>query len=164
MGTLSDSMNEYRRQLEKGAIQEAYRGLMKYIMDLKTTLKSKYPEYSISGSIYSGYMDMTYFSFNPETLKQHGLKIAIVFLHQEFRFEVWLAGYNKQVQEKYWKLLKDSNWKKYHLVSTTQGADAILEHILVADPDFGDLAGLTNQIERGTLSFIQDVESFLTQN
>lgn len=164
MGTFADSMNEYRRQLEKGTIQEAYRGLMKYFMDLKTFLKNKYPDYSISGSIYTGYMDMTYFSFNPEPLKQHGLKIAIVFLHEAFRFEVWLAGYNKQVQEKYWKIIKESNWEKYKLVSSIQGADAILEHVLVADPDFADLAALTNQIERGTLSFIQDIESFLAQN
>jgi hypothetical protein len=64
-------------------------------------------------------MDMTYFSFFPKTLKDRNLKIAIVFLHESFRFEVWLVGFNKQVQQKYWKLFTDSDWNQYPIVSTT---------------------------------------------
>jgi hypothetical protein len=66
-----------------------------------------------------------------------------------------------QVQSKYWKIFKESNWNKYHIVPTTKGADSILEHILVDNPDFRDLDKLTKQIEKGTLKFIGDVESFL---
>lgn len=164
METFHESMQEYKKQLMKGAIQEAYRGLMAYIMDLRTSFKNKYPEYFVSGSIYYGYMDMTYFSFIPESLKHRNLKIAIVFVHESFRFEVWLAGYNKTVQTEYWKLFKESDWDKYRLVSTTKGADAIIEHILVDDPDFSDLDALTGQIERETLMFISDVEAFLSKN
>jgi hypothetical protein len=83
-------------------------------------------------------------------------------VHETFRFEVWLAGYNKQVQSKYWKLFKESNWNQYHLVPTTQGVDSILESVLVDNPDFRDLEALTTQIERETLNFIKDVESFLS--
>ena len=90
-----ESMVEYRKQLEKGAIKEAYRGLMDYIMGLKSYFSNKYPEYSVSGSIYCGYMDMTYFSLVPELLKRRKLKVAIVFVHETFRFEVWLSGQNK---------------------------------------------------------------------
>ncbi|MCK9593476.1 MAG: hypothetical protein M0Q91_15850 [Methanoregula sp.] len=161
MESFREYINEYRKQLEKGAIQEAYKGLMKYIMDLRTHFKNKYPDYFVS-ALYSGYMDMTYFSFSPQSLKQRNLKIALVFIHDTFRFEVWLAGYNKQVQKKYWKLFKESGWKKYHLVSTTKGADSVLEYILVDNPDFSDLDTLTKQIERGTLKFVNDVESFLS--
>jgi hypothetical protein len=73
-----------------------------------------------------------------------------------------LAGINKQVQSKYWKLFKASDWNKYHLVSTTEGVDSILEYVLVDNPDFGDLDALTKQIERATLKFIKDVEGFLS--
>ncbi len=104
---------------------------MEYIMDLRTYLKTKYPDYFVSGSIYYGYMDMTYFSFFPESLKQRNLKIAIVFIHETCRFEIWLAGYNKQVQAKYWKLFKESGWNKYQIVPTTKVLILILEHILV---------------------------------
>jgi hypothetical protein len=37
----------------------------------------------------------------------------------------------------------------------------VLAHILVSDPDFGDLDALTSEIERGTLEFIKDVEGAL---
>jgi len=163
MGSFHEYMDEYRKQLEKGVIKEAYKGLMEYIMDLRTHFKNKYPDCFVSGSIYYGYMDMTYFSFIPESLKHRNLKVAIVFVHDTCRFEVWLAGYNKQIQSKYWKLFKENGWNKYHIVATTQGADSIIEHILVDNPDFSDLDALTKQIERATLKFIEDVESFLSR-
>ena len=164
MGSLSEYIKEYRKQLEKGYIQRAYKGLMEYIMDLKTYLKSQHPDYVISGSIYYGYMDMTYFSFFPESFKQRNLKIAIVFNYNQFRFEVWLAGYNKQVQQKYWKLFQESDWNKYPIVSTTKGVDSIIEHTLANNPDFRDLDSLTKQIETGTLNFIKDIDGFLSKH
>jgi len=163
MRSLQENMLEYRKQLEKGAIQAAYKGLMEYVMGLRTYFQNKYPEHVVSGSIYYGYMDMTYFSFFPKTLKDRNLKIAIVFVHETCRFEVWLAGFNKQVQSKYWKLFKESGWNKYHLVPTTQGADSILESVLVEDPDFSDPEVITKRIEKATLEFIQDVENFLSE-
>ena len=158
----TEYMQEYRTQLEKGHIQEAYKGLMEYIMDLRVYFKNKYPEYFVSG-IYQGYMDMTYFSFSPESIKRLKLKIAIVFIHETFRFEVWLAGSNKNIQTKYWKMFKEGNWTNYHIPSTTKGVDSIMEFVLVDDPDFSDLETLTKQIETGTLGFIDDVERFLSE-
>ena len=164
MESFYEHMNEYRKQMEKGAIKEAYRGLMEYIMDLRLHFKNKYPDYFVSGSIYYGYMDMTYFSFIPESLKRRKLKIAIVFIHDTCRFEVWLGGYNKHVQTEYWKLFKESNWNKYYIATPAKGVDSILENILVENPDFSDLDTLTKQIERGTLKFIKDVEDFLSKH
>ena len=150
--------------MEKGVIQAAYRGLLQYIMDLRTHFKNKYPDYFVSGNIYQGYMDMTYFSFIPESLKQRKLKIAIVFIYDTFRFEVWLGGYNKQIQSKYWKLVKESDWNKYRIPSNIKGLDSIVEYTLVDNPDFSDLDALTKQIEEGTLTFIKDIESFLSKH
>ena len=162
MRSFDKYMSEYRKQMKKGDIQKAYRGLMEYIMELKLHLKRHYPDYFISGSIYYGYMDMTYFSFTPENLKRRKLKIAIVFIHDTCRFEVWLGGYNKQVQKKYWKLVKDSDWNEYRIPSTIKNIDSIVENTLVENPDFNDLDALTRKIERSTLKFIEDVESFLS--
>ena len=164
MESFHEYMNEYRKQIEKGDIKEAYRGLMEYIMELRTYFTKKYPDYFVSGSIYQGYMDMTYFSFIPESLKSKKLRIAIVFCYDTFRFEVWLAGYNKQIQTKYWKLFKESDWNKYRIPSTTKGVDSIVEFTVVENPDFRDLDTLTKQIERGTLKFIKDVENFLSKH
>ena len=107
---------------------------------------------------------MTYFSFFPESLKKRKLKVGILFVHETFRFEIWLFGINKQIQAKYWKLFKESGWNKYHIISTTKGVDSIIEYILVDNPDFSDLDTLTEKIERATLKFIKDVESFLSKH
>jgi hypothetical protein len=161
MASFAECIHEYRTQLEKGAIQVAYKGLMEYIMDLRTHFQNKYPDYFVSGSIYYGYMDMSYFSFFPTSFKRRKLKIAVVFVHEKFRFEVWLAGYNKQVQSEYWQLFKQSDWQQYPIVATTKGADSIMEYVLVEHPDFSDLDALSAQIESATLRFIKDIEDFL---
>lgn len=161
MENFHEAMMEYKKQMAQGTILMAYRGLMAYLMELRTQLSSRYPDYVVSGSLYTGYMDMSYFSFTPKALAEQKLKIAIVFLHESCRFEVWLAAANKQVQTQTWKLIQESGWTKYPVVASTQRADAVIEHVLVAEPDFGDLPALTGQIERGTLKFIQDVEVFM---
>jgi hypothetical protein len=163
MGSLHENISEYKKQLEKGVIQRAYQGLMEYIMDLRTQFSKKFPELA-PGNIYHGYMDMTYFPVFPKSIKSLKLKIAIVFIHSTIRFEVWLVGRNKQIQEKYWKLFKGSQWNKYPIPTTTKGTDSILEYTLVDDPDFSDLNALTKQIENGTLTFINDIEEFLSEH
>jgi hypothetical protein len=163
METFHEYIHEYRKQLEKGTIQKAYKGLMEYITALRMHFKNTYPDF-VSGGIYHGYMDMTYFPIFPQSFKQRQLKIAIVFLHEPFRFEVWLAGNNKQVQKTYWTLFKESDWNTYPVVPTTKGVDAILESIVVDNPDFRDSDRLTTRIDRATLKFIRDVETFLLKH
>jgi hypothetical protein len=90
--------------------------------------------------------------------------VAIVFLHDTCRFEVWLAGANRQVQAKYWKLLKESGWNKYRISTLAKGVDSILEYIISENPDFRDLDALTKQIETVSLQFIKDVEEFLSKH
>jgi hypothetical protein len=163
MEPFHEYINEYRKQIEKGDIKKAYKGLMEFIMNLKNHFANQYPDYLL-GSLYIGYMDMTYFSFTPEILKNKKLKIAIVFVHDKIRFEVWLSGANKQIQLKYWKLFKECNWNKYRIPSDIKGLDSIVECNLVDNPDFYDLDNLTKQIESKTLKFIEDIVSFLSKN
>jgi hypothetical protein len=163
MKSFHESMLEYRKQIEKGAIIEAYRGLMEYFNALRLFFKKKYPDYFLSGSVYYGYMDMTYFSISTKSLKHRKLKIAIVFVHDTFRFEVWLAGKNRTVQNQYWKLFKERKWEKYHINTPAKGIDAIIDHILIENPNFRDLDVLTKQIERGVFKFTKDIEIFLAQ-
>ena len=155
-------MNEYKKQLKKGDIKMAYKGLIQYFKNLRSHFNDKYPDFLVSSSIYPGYMDLTYFHFFPKSLKPRKLKVVILFIHDAFRFEVWLAGNNKKVQKEYVNLFTESNWNKYHLASTTKGVDSILDHILIDNPDFRDLDRLTKQIKKGTLRFIKDVENFLS--
>jgi len=158
------NIDEYRKQLEKGTIKTVYKGLMDYFTQLRLYLKNKYPDYFLSSSIHYGPMDYTYFYFFPKTLKRQKLKIVILFIHETFTFKVLLAGYNRDVQAKYWKLFNENNWNKYPLVSDPKASDSIIEFTLNGTPDFRDLDALTNQIEKGTLAFIKDVDTFLSKH
>ncbi len=161
MTTFYESINEYRLQMKKGVVPQAYKGLMEYILSLRTHFANRHPHYSVPGSIYFGYMDMTYFSLLPEDLKERKLKIAVVFIHETCHFEVWLSAVNKQVQARYWDFFKQSGWGKYRVVPAIQGADSILEQILDDHPDFSDLDMLTKIIESGTVEFIDNVVTFI---
>jgi len=161
MKSLNESIKEYQIQIEKGDIIVAYRGLMNFMMSLRSHFSSKYPDYIISGSIYYGYMDMTYFAFSPESMKSKQLKIAIVLIHNGLRFEVWLAGYNKKVQARYFNLFKQKAGIPFRMPSTLQGADSILECTLVDKPDFSDPDALMHQIEEETLRFIDRVKELV---
>lgn len=66
MEKLNTFMQEYRNQMKKGIIPQAYKSLMEYILSLRTHFANRYPQFSVPGSIYFGYMDMTYFSLLPE--------------------------------------------------------------------------------------------------
>ena len=163
MSSLNKAVNEYKIQLQKGEIITAYQGLMAYFNSLRTHFQKAYPHYKVPSNIYYGYMDMTYFAIIPESFQERGLKVALVFPHQEFRFEAWLAARNKKVQAQVWGGIQSSGWTKYPLVPQGVGVDGILFHILTAEPDFSDLPALTNQIETQALSFIQNLEDFLPQ-
>jgi hypothetical protein len=161
MSSLNESMQAYKEQLQEGRIIQAYQGLMAYFNGLRSHFEKKYPDFSVPGNIYYGYMDMTYFAIIPEFLADRQLKIAVVFPHPAFRFEVWLAARNKKVQGRVWERIQASGWDRYPLTPQGPGVDAILERVLVEDPDFNDLPGLTAAIEKGVLEFIQDLEEFL---
>ncbi|MFZ7138745.1 MAG: DUF7000 family protein [archaeon] len=164
MKTFNECMKEYQKQLQQGYIQQAYQGLMEYFNALRLYFKKNHPNDSVSSSVYYGYMDMTYFAFVSDFLKTRKLKIAIVFLHEQFRFEVWLSGSNKKVQTKCWNLIKNNNWTKYYTPSTTKGVDSIIEHTIVDDPKFDNLDKLTKQIHEQTLNFAKDVQNFLSKH
>jgi hypothetical protein len=154
-------MAEYRRQMQTGQVPRAYRAIMDYMLELRAALARSHPDYTISNSLYFGYMDMTYFAFIPPALAARKLKPAVVFIHESTSFELWLAAANKQIQQQYWNLFRAKGYNRYHLLDDLRGEDAILIHP-ITDPDFGDLPGLTARIERESLLFIEDIEEFLS--
>lgn len=161
MNVSNDQMLRLRTELNYGAIQAAYRGLLDFILGLRTHFQKTFPEFDVPGNVYQGYMDMTYFSIIPPALKQRKLKIAVVFVYETFRFEIWLSGYNRQVQAQYWRQLRDNDYQRYRLVADPLKADSILEHVLVENPGFEDPDKLTRLIESGVREFILDMEKLV---
>ena len=156
-------MAELRRQLKKGAIRKAYRALLAYLMGLRTHFQNTYPDSAVS-ALYQGYLDMTYFAIVPPPLRQRGLKIAIVFNYEAFRFEAWLAGRNRQVSRQYWELFRDSQWTTYRVVTPGKGIDSIVECDLAKDFDLSAPDALTSSIETATTAFIGDLDEFLSKH
>jgi len=161
MSSFPEAMKTYKKQLQEGEIITAYQGLMSYFNSLRTHFQKEYPHYQVPANIYYGYMDMTYFAIIPEKLKELDLKVALVFPHQEFRFEAWLAARNKKIQARVWGAIQESGWTAYPLVPQGKGVDGILYHVLYQNPDFSNLPGLTARIEKEVLKFIQDLEHFI---
>ncbi|NCB43185.1 MAG: hypothetical protein EOM59_11265 [Clostridia bacterium] len=161
--SLNDSVKEYTIQLENGDIQKAYQGIMTFISKLRKYLESKYSEYVISG-VYFGYMDMTYFGFTPVELKKKNLKVAIVYLHRENRFDVWLVGLNRKIQGEYIQRLKGEDLGEYRLSQVAPGVDSIVEKTLVMHPNFNYQEDLVGALEEGTVKFISNIGSIIHQS
>jgi hypothetical protein len=162
MNSLNKDIQEYRLQLSKGHIQNAYKGIMTFMSGLKTHLENNYPNY-LTSALYFGYMDMSYFAFTPPGLKAKKLKIAIVYLHEPGRFEAWLGGNNRKIQAEFIERLSEKTLGKYRLSKPASGVDSIIESVLVEDPDFDKLEVLKIQIEKKTIKFINDMTDILEQ-
>ena len=164
MSSLNAKVSRYRDMIQEGTVVEVYREILDFIMELRTHFARMHPELNVSGSIYQGYMDMTYFALSPAQLKDRKLKIAVVFLHETTSFEVWLSGVNKKVQKDYWKQFLKSGWDRYMVVPAIEGKDSIVQNVIVEDPDFNDLQGLTGLIEEGVMEFMVDIVEFLSES
>ena len=160
MDTLNSNIQEYQRQLEKGQIQKAYKGLMTFMSGLAADLQSRHADYAVS-ALYPGYMDMTYFAFTPPALREQKLKIAVVYVHEKNTFEAWLAGSNRKVQADTIARLSGKSLGGYTLSTVSPGVDSIIEATLAATPDFDAPETLQQTLESRVLAFIRDMEKLL---
>lgn len=110
MESLSQQIASYRKELEKGTIAKAYRSLLSYVKDVKAYLQQKYPSYTFSSGIYQGQMDLTYFTFTPPDLVAKKLKVALAFMHESIRWEIWLVGFNQKMQVTYAEFFREHAW------------------------------------------------------
>jgi hypothetical protein len=109
-----------------------------------------------------GYMDMTYFAFTPMELKERNLKIAVVYLHEQNRFEVWLGGGNRKVQAEYIGLFKSKGIGYYKISKACPGVDSIIEMQIVDQPNFEQAKDLMQIIEGKTIEFANNIISIVT--
>ena len=161
MKSLNESIKEYRAAMQKGDVPRAYRGIIDYMLMLRTHFRKTYPDLSVSGNFYQGYMDMTFFTLVPVTFEGHKLKIALIFNHERMAFEAWLSAVNKEVQAEFLELFRKETWLDYRIPFDPAGSDSILECDLTTDPDFNHPDLLTSHIDKGIWKFIGEVERFL---
>ena len=133
---------------------------MTFMSDLKAYLERKYPDYT-AGALYFGYMDMTYFAFTPSGLRNRKLKIALVYIHEECKFEGWLAANNRQIQAEYVALLSNIDCG-FTVCKLKPGVDSIIAVTIVEQPDFDNPEELKKVIESKTIEFSQAIVSLLS--
>lgn len=155
--TLNIYIQSYKDQLEIGDIKRAYRGLIEYVMDLKTHFANRYSDTFHIGHFHQGYMDITYFTLTPISMRSKKLKIGIGFNHDKMQFGIWLGAQNRQIQKEYWEIFKGSDWNKYNISLEINEGFAIVEYTLVEKPSFDNLKYLTEEIENKAIKFIDDI-------
>lgn len=156
--SLSKAMQVYHDALNKGDIQRAYRGILGFMSELRTELEQKYPDYVFS-QVYPGYMDMSYFAITPMELRTGKLKVALVYLHEANRFELWLSANNRKLQKKWIDVLSQQEDMQYRVSEVGVGIDSIVEYIVHVQPNFDARAALKQSLEMNTLRFIKDMET-----
>ncbi len=160
MDTLNDHIRAYTAQLVLGHIQKAYKGIIGFMTELKAYLEHRHADY-VSGALYFGYMDITYFAFTPIVLKQKKLKIAIVYLHGQSRFELWLAAENRKIQSATIALLSGKNIGAFKLSAAGPGVDSIIAWTAAEQPDFDSPDTLMTLIEAQTIRFAADMAALM---
>jgi len=148
-------VSAYKETLKKGDVQVAYAKLVKYVQKLKTVFSKDLSDTYSVGSVFQGYMDYTYFYLSNDFLKDKKLKLGLVFNHNHVRFEAWLLGQTKDIQENYWKLLKNTKW----INGSEMPQYSIFEVVLVDNPDFDDLDTLTDSIKNKFVSVAEDISN-----
>ena len=161
MKTLNELIEVYTHNLQHGEIQIAYKGILEFLGKLRAEFIKKHPHYDVS-SIYQGYMDMSYFSLNTKLLKDKGLKIAIVYLHEKGDFEVWLSARNRDIAKSYAFILNSNIAGDLNLFHDNNNPDAIIECILTTTPNFEDQHSLIDVIDQGVERFVTTISERLS--
>lgn len=100
---------------------------------------------------------MSYFSLNTKSLKDKGLKIAIVYLHEKGDFEVWLSARNRDIAKSYASILNSNISDNVNIFHDINNPDAIIECILTPTPNFEDQSSLIDTINQGVEKFVTTI-------
>ena len=157
---MNEYINAYKKQMKKGDIPRTYKFIMDFMSSFRIDFQKKYPTYAVSG-LYPGYMDMTYFAATPQSLRDKKLKIAIVFLHEECEFELWLAANNRSVSREYVKKFQSQDHSPYTLSELAPGVDAILVAKIAEDLNFDDVEHIKIAINSVYDRFIKYIEDLI---
>lgn len=105
-----NKFKEYKALLNTTPIQECYQQVIKLLKFISSRLEEEMTEYHFMKRLVENQMDFSYFQLTNENLKHKGLKLQVIFLHRTCQFEVWLSGYNRNIQKNYYEKLQDNDF------------------------------------------------------
>ena len=155
--SLNDRVSAYKEAFASGEIQETHQKLVGIVQSLRTEFVKRYTgKFSVAGVMH-GYIDFTYFYLQNDFLKSHKLKLAVVFNHQQVRFELWLLGQTKDVQIRYWEKLKGLSWVNPAVMPEY----SIFEVTLLSNPDFDNITALSKSVHSAFSVLSQEISDTL---
>ena len=158
MSEINACISVYKEQIKSGEVQKAYSFLLKYVMQIKASFEKAFSKEYSCRNVSPGYMDYSYFPFANEYLRGKKLRFGIVLNHSEMRFEIWLMGQNKEIQDRYWDILKASKWNK---ARTERPQYAELEIILIDNPNFEKIDELTDDVINRAVIEAEEIIAYL---
>ncbi len=155
--------SDQKKQTNQFENHRDYHQLINYMKALRAFFHKEYETYFKLGSVYQGDPNFSYFSLTTEELKKQKLKFVIILNHQALSFSICLSGQNKSIRKKYWEVFRGSDWDKYHLAASIDNSLSIIDHTIVEIPNFSDTISLTKQIEKESLTFIEELKVLLEE-
>lgn len=127
---------EYQELLQTTRLIACYREFIRLFRWVRVELEKRMPEYKFQGSITENGMEFSYFQFTSPELKEKGLKAAVVFVHRNFQFQVWVSGFNRRYQAHYYDVWKDQpRPNRLHPARPAEGAGQSLGRRCPAGPN-----------------------------
>lgn len=148
-----NKLDMYRYLLATTDIQQAYQEFVDLFRFVRIELEKQLPQYNFSSHIVENRLDFAYFQLTDEALKNKGLKIQVVFVHKTYCFEVWVSRYNRQIQQKYYRILKDQTIK-YYLNSLPASIDYIFKSTLDGIEDIAVSQEVVVQVKHVVLEIV----------
>lgn len=134
-----------------------------FLKQLKQHFEKKFDGFYKMGNVYQNSSDYSYLSFTTEALKKQKLKCVIILNINELSFSICLSGQNKTVRKKYWKYLSSIDDKRYQLAEDIDESLSIIDHKISKEPDFNHPTDLTEQLEKESFKFMNDVLGLLEE-
>ena len=148
-------IEEYKKIIQTTNLQKGYQEIIKFFRYLRNYLQKEMNDFYFTGNIVENNMDYSYFQFTNEKLKKKGLKIVFVFLHKEFKYQIWLSGVNRQAQVKCFNTYKNNN--KYNLSPNPNKTDYILSKDIDIESNYDNLENLLDELKKEIYVFINDI-------
>ena len=100
-------LETYHTLLQTTDLQKGYQEFIRLFRYLRVRMEQQMKDCRFQSGITENAMDYAYFSFTHPRLKEQGLKLVTVFVHDRFQLEVWLSGVNRSAQRRWAKRLGD---------------------------------------------------------
>ena len=163
MKTLNQQIDSYTGLVQQGDVRAAYKGIMEFMGQLRAAFTATDSDITVGGSLYQGYLDMTYFSLNTNLLRERGLKVAVVYLHDKKAFEAWLSARNRTILARYRPIFDDMILDEIEVFHDETNEDAVLESLLTDAPDFDRQDKLMAELISGTEKFTAAVQKIISK-